>query len=123
MQFLYSKHFIYLICSLTFFVLFGSIAHLLPSFLEKNNKSEELRKLEEGSSYKDGENEQIIVNIYYNEKNNNYSVIETTTTDDDAIAYAIYNKSYQRTGWDYLAISAYEKNDSKYNDSIKAYAM
>ena len=123
MQFLYSKHFIYLICSLTFFCLFGSIAHLLPPFLEKNNKLEDLRKLEERFSYKDGENEQIIVNIYYNEKNNNYSVLESSTTDEDAIAYAIYNKSYQRTGWDYLAISAYEKNDSKYNDSIKAYAM
>ena len=25
--------------------------------------------------------------------------------------------------WDYLAISSYEKNDNKYNDSLKAYAM
>lgn len=80
-------------------------------------------KTEEKSSYKSEENEQIIANIYYNRQNNNYSVIISSTTDKEAVAYAIYNKSYQRTGWDYLAISAYEKNDDKYNDSMKAYAM
>ena len=91
--------------------------------IKKDIKLEELRKTSESSSYKDGENEQIIANIYYNKTYNNYSVIESSTPDKDAIAYAIYNKSYQRTGWDYLVVSSYEKNDSKYNDSIKAYAM
>lgn len=117
MRFLAPKYLVYPICTLILFALFGSIKY------SPSDKQKELRKTEENSSYKNEENEQIIANIYYNEQNNNYSVIISSTADKEAIAYAIYNKSYQRTGWDYLAISSYEKNDDKYNDSMKAYAM
>ena len=68
------------------------------------------------------ENEQIIMNIYY-ENNGKYTTKNSTTRDENAIAFAIYNKSYERIGWDFLAISSYEKNDSKYNDEDKAYSM
>ena len=63
------------------------------------------------------------MNIYYQEESGNYTLIESKSKDEDSIAYAIYNKSYERTGWDFLAISSYDKNDNKYDDSKKAYAM
>ena len=69
------------------------------------------------------DNEQIIVNMYYNEEYQNFSLNESKSKDENSIAYAIYNKSYERTGWDFLAISTYDKNDSRYTDSNKAYAM
>ena len=69
------------------------------------------------------ENEQIIMNFYYSEKYNNSTTKISNKRDENAVASAIYNKSYEKTGWDYLAISTYEKKDNKYNDSIKAYAM
>ena len=69
------------------------------------------------------ENEQIIMNIYYNIENKNFTLRESKNIDKNAIAYAIYNRSYERTGWDFLAISTYDKKDGKYNDSDKAYAM
>ena len=67
--------------------------------------------------------EQIITNLYYNKEKEKYIIGESKYKDENAIAYAIYNKSYERTGWDFLAISTYDKNDGKYNDSDKAYAM
>ena len=67
-------------------------------------------------------NERIILNIYY-ENNNSFSTKNSTNIDEEAIAYAIYNKSYERIGWDFLAIGTYEKNDNKYKDEDKAYAM
>ena len=69
------------------------------------------------------DSEQIIMNIYYQEESGNYTLIESKSKDEDSIAYAIYNKSYERTGLDFLAISSYDKNDNKYDDSKKAYAM
>ena len=68
------------------------------------------------------ENEKVIMNIYYS-KETNFTTVISKTLDENAIAYAIYNKSYERTGWDFLHISTYDKNDSKYNDADKAYAM
>ena len=123
MKIIISKNFAYPILILTLFTLLCSIIHLKTSFLKKYNKLEELRKTEERLANKDKENEQIIANIYYDEKKINFNIIESVIPDKDAVAYALYNKSYQRTGWDYLAISSYEKNDNKYNDSLKAYAM
>ena len=67
------------------------------------------------------ENEQIIVNMYY--ENQKFRFEESKLKDENSIAYAIYNKSYERTGWDFLAISTYDKKDSKYTDSDKAYAI
>ena len=67
------------------------------------------------------DNEQIIVNMYY--ENQKYRLEESKLKDENSIAYAIYNKSYERTGWDFLAISTYDKKDSKYTDSDKAYAI
>ena len=69
------------------------------------------------------EKEQIIMNCYYSEENNNFRVEEANKRDENAVASAIYNKSYDKIGWDYLAISSYDKKDYKYNDSIKSYAM
>ena len=67
--------------------------------------------------------EQTIVNIYYSKDSKNYTINISKNIDEDAIAYAIYNKSYERTGWDFLSISTYDKDDKKYNDTDKAYAM
>lgn len=69
------------------------------------------------------EKEQIIMNCYYSEENKNFRVDEANKRDENAIASAIYNKSYDKIGWDYLAISSYDKKDYKYNDTLKAYAM
>ena len=69
------------------------------------------------------ENEQTIMNFYYSDEFNNCTTEISNKRDENAIASAVYNKSYEKTGWDYLAISTYEKKDNKYNDSIKAYAM
>ena len=69
------------------------------------------------------ENENIIMNFYYSEENGSYITNISNKIDENAIASAIYNKTYEKKGWDYLAISSYQKNDNKYNDSIKAYGM
>ena len=75
------------------------------------------------SNSKPSEDEKTITNIYYNKETGMCTIGETHFIDENAIAYAIYNKSYERTGWDFLAISSYGKNDSKYDDSDKAYAF
>ena len=67
--------------------------------------------------------ESIIMNLYYSSESGNFTTKTSDKRDLDALASAIYNKSYETIGWDYLSISAYEKKDNKYNDSIKAYAM
>ena len=59
------------------------------------------------------ENERTIMNIYY--EKDNYVTNKSKSIDKNAIAYAIYDKSYERVGWDFLAVGTYEKNDSKYN--------
>lgn len=61
------------------------------------------------------------MNIYY--EKDNYVTKKSESLDKSAIAYAIYDKSYERVGWDFLAIGSYEKNDSKYKDEDKAYAI
>ena len=68
-------------------------------------------------------NEQIIMNCYYSNENNSYFTNISNKRDENALASAIYNKTYEKIGWDYLSISTYEKKDNKYNDSMKAYAM
>ena len=68
-------------------------------------------------------NDVTIMNLYYSEKNNNFTTEISNKADQNALACAIYNKSYEKIGWDYLTISTYEKKDNKYNDSIKAYGM
>ena len=72
---------------------------------------------------KSQETEVIIMNIYYSEESGNYTTNISNIRDENAIASAIYNKTYEKIGWDYLSILSYEKNDSKYNDTMKAYAM
>ena len=67
--------------------------------------------------------EQKITNLYYNKEKDQYIIGESKSIDENSIAYAVYNKSYERTGWDFLAISTYDKKDGKYDDSDKAYAM
>ena len=61
------------------------------------------------------------MNMHYEKEN--YVPKKSQSIDKNAIAYAIYEKSYERVGWDFLAIGAYEKNDSKFKDEDKAYAM
>ena len=63
------------------------------------------------------------MNLYYSEETENFTSEISDMRDEDAIASAFYNKTYEIIGWDYLSISSYEKNDTKYNDSLKAYAM
>ena len=67
--------------------------------------------------------ESIIMNCYYSNENNTYITNISDKRDENALSSAIYNKTYEKIGWDYLSISTYEKNDSKYNDSMKSYAM
>ena len=68
-------------------------------------------------------NENIIMNFYYSETNNTCITNISDIIDENAVASAVYNKTYEEIGWDYLAISSYQKTDDKYNDSIKAYGM
>ena len=63
------------------------------------------------------------MNIYYNKENDSYTIQKSQKPDENALAYAIYNISYEYKGWDFLSISSYSKNAQKYNDSIKSYAM
>lgn len=65
----------------------------------------------------------IIMNIYYSKGNQKYTTKISNTRDDNAVASALYNKSYEETGLDFLSISTYEKSDQKYSDEIKSYAM
>ena len=69
------------------------------------------------------EGEHIIMNMYYNKENDSYTTVISEKPDENALAYAIYNKSYEYKGWDFLSISSYAKKDKKYNDTIKSYAM
>ena len=78
---------------------------------------------EHSTTIPEEENEQIIMNFYISEQDQNISLNISEKKDENTVANAIYNQSYERIGWDYLAISSYEKNDSKFNNSIKAYAM
>ena len=59
--------------------------------------------------------ESIIMNCYYISENESYITNTSNKRDENALASAIYNKTYETIGWDYLSISTYEKNDSKYN--------
>ncbi len=43
--------------------------------------------------------------------------------DTESIAYAKYSERLMSTGWDFLTLSSYTKNDGKYSDSLKAYAF
>ena len=63
------------------------------------------------------------MNMYYNKENDSYTTVISEKPDENALAYAIYNKSYEYKGWDFLSISSYAKKDKKYNDTIKSYAM
>ena len=61
-------------------------------------------------------NENIIMNFYYSEENGSCITNTSNKRDENAIASAIYNKTYEKIGWDYLVISSYQKTDNKYND-------
>ena len=68
------------------------------------------------------DNEQMIMNIYYSKETSKYKTAISAKIDENALAFAVCNKSYEKTGWDFLSISSYAKKDNKYDDSIKAYA-
>ena len=67
------------------------------------------------------EPKKVIMNFYY--EDNNITTKISEKEDKKAVAYAIYNNSYEITGWDFIYVSSYEKKDNKYNDSLKSYAM
>ena len=62
------------------------------------------------------------MNLYKSESGN-FTANLSDKRDPNALASAIYNKTYEKIGWDYLSISTYEKNDNKYNDLDKSYGM
>lgn len=43
--------------------------------------------------------------------------------DENAVAFGKYKAAYENEGWDYLAISSYQKDTIKYTDEQKSYAM
>ena len=47
-------------------------------------------------------NEHIIMNCYYISENNSYITNISNKRDENALASAIYNKTYEEIGWDYL---------------------
>ena len=67
------------------------------------------------------ENEKTTMNIYY--ENDTYVTKKSESIDKSAVAYAVYEKSFERIGWDFLSIGSYEKSDNKYKNEDKAYAM
>ena len=67
------------------------------------------------------ENEKTIMNIYY--ENDTYVTKKSESIDKSAVAYAVYEKSFERIGWDFLSVGSYEKSDNKYKNEDKAYAM
>ena len=71
--------------------------------------------------YNSEENEKTIMNIYF--EKDNYVTKTSESIDKSAIAYAIYEKTFEKVGWDFLAIGTYEKKDNKYTNEEKAYAM
>ena len=60
--------------------------------------------------------------IYYSKTTGKYKITQGIL-DPQAVATIRYTDSYERDGWDYLALSSYEGDDSKYADHIKAYGM
>jgi hypothetical protein len=49
--------------------------------------------------------------------------VEEGVYDESAPAFGIYKPNMEKTGWDSLALSSYQGEDSKYIDEVKAYAM
>ena len=64
----------------------------------------------------------IEASIYYIKTTGKYKVVEGKI-DKMAAAWGTYTPSYEKKGWDFLAISSYEGIDDKYSDEIKNYAM
>ena len=64
----------------------------------------------------------IKASVFYIKTTGKYKVTEGVY-DKNAAAYAIYNRSYETKGWDFLKLSSYEGIDDKYSDEIKNYAM
>ena len=68
------------------------------------------------------EQSQIKASVYYIKTTGKYKVVEGKL-DKMAAAYAVYNKSYETKGWDFLTVSSYDGVDDKYPDEVKNYAM
>ena len=68
------------------------------------------------------EQSQIKASVYYIKTTGKYKVVEGRL-DKMAAAYAVYNKSYETKGWDFLTVSSYDGVDDKYSDEVKNYAM
>ena len=68
------------------------------------------------------EQSQIKASVYYIKTTGKYKVVEGRL-DKMAAAYAVYNKSYETKGWDFLTVSSYDGVDDKYPDEVKNYAM
>ena len=64
----------------------------------------------------------IQASISYNPETNNYSVLYGIY-DESSPAFATYKPEMEKTGWDSLALSSYQGEDSLYPDEVKSYAM
>ena len=64
----------------------------------------------------------ITASVYYVKTTGKFE-ITLDKLDEEAAAYGTYTPSYETKGWDFLTISSYAKNDEKYSDEIKNYAM
>ena len=53
--------------------------------------------------------------IYTDKQHTNKGIMSTILgiLDLASIAYAIYNNSYEKTGWDFIYVSSYEKRDNR----------
>ena len=64
-----------------------------------------------------------IMNCYFSKTTGKFSVLESSSLDYNAVASGTFIENEAESGWNFLTIAAYEKDDGRYEDEIKAYAM
>ena len=61
-------------------------------------------------------------NVYYSKVSNKF-IVKYEPINKESLAYATYNASYEKDGWDRLALSSSDKPESIYSDYLKNYGM
>lgn len=61
-------------------------------------------------------------NVYYSKVSNRFTV-KYEPINKESLAYVTYNASYEKDGWDRLALSSSDKPESIYSDYLKNYGM
>ena len=61
-------------------------------------------------------------NVYYSKVSNKFTV-KYEPINKESLAYVTYNASYEKDGWDRLALSSSDKPESIYSDYLKNYGM